>query len=107
MWYIENFHKFINYNFFSNNWLNFQYYIMGNSLTIRPIINLNNQTRDATHVFVHPNYNTKSLVNDVAVIRVRYAVFLLLLLLNFFLIIFLCRCHLHSHSQVHFTVLHV
>lgn len=47
---------------------------MGDSLTVRPIVNLNNQTRDATHVFVHPNYNIHSLVNDVAVIRVSNTV---------------------------------
>lgn len=44
---------------------------MGASLTVSPITNLNNQTRDATHVFVHPNYNIRTLVNDIAIIRVR------------------------------------
>lgn len=46
------------------------YFIMGNSLTVPPQITLSNQTRDATHVFVHPNYNADTMMNDVAVIRV-------------------------------------
>ncbi|XP_037026767.1 trypsin-2-like [Bradysia coprophila] len=46
------------------------YFLMGNSLTVPPQISLSNQTRDATHVFVHPYYNSNTMANDVAVIRV-------------------------------------
>lgn len=43
---------------------------MGDSLRVRPL-NTGNQTRDVTHVFVHHSYHPDTLVNDVAVIRVR------------------------------------
>jgi len=46
------------------------YNVMGNSLTVSPLYNSNNQSRDATHVFVHPQYNLNSLINDIAIIRV-------------------------------------
>ncbi|KAJ6637746.1 Trypsin-1, partial [Pseudolycoriella hygida] len=43
--------------------------IMGDSLTVRPLVDISNQTRDVTHVFVHPDYNSISMIHDIAVIR--------------------------------------
>lgn len=55
---------------------------MGESLTVRPITNLSNQTRDATHIFVHTLYNSTTMQNDVAVIRVRWMVHFYFILSN-------------------------
>lgn len=70
---------------------------MGNSLTVQPQINLNNQTRDATHVFVHPSYDSKSMMHDVAVIRVRSGFELDFLIVISMLYLGVATIHIYKH----------
>ncbi len=47
-----------------------QFMLVGDELYLN-FISTSRQARTASHVFVHPNYNVKGILNDVAVIRVN------------------------------------